>query len=112
MRVKVWEYIDKRNPDAGYLGEGEFLGCVPMTEVHTEEEYKQRKKDWLRKVLRAIGMPYEGLLFEQNFEKHWKRAMVAIPYEKQTTPKIKLDSGKIVYGCQIWWKEIESQEAV
>ena len=44
MRVKVWEYIDKQNPDAGYLGEGESLGCVPMTEVYTEKEYNNARK--------------------------------------------------------------------
>lgn len=25
----------------------------------------------------------------------------------QGNPKIKLDSGEIVYGCQVWWSEVK-----
>jgi len=57
-----------------------------------------------------MGMPHEGLLFEETFEKHWEREISFQPYNKQTTPKIRLDSGEIVYGCQIWWKSIGEPE--
>ena len=107
MRVNVWKYIDRNNPKAGFLGEGEFLGCVLITEVYSEEEYKQRKKEYISRVLKQMGMPEEGAFFEETFERIWQREMSLQPYNEQTTPKIRLDSGEIVYGCQIWWKEIK-----
>lgn len=104
MRVKVWKFVDKRDPEKGCLGEGEHLGCVPMTEVYTEEEYKERKKAWMQKVLESMGMPHEGVVFEEMFENMWKRKVFFQPFSEQTTPKIRLDSGEIVYGCQVWWR--------
>jgi len=104
-RVKVWKYINAQNPDEGYIGEGEFVGHVPMSKVMTKEEYKEAKKKFIANMLRQLCMPDKGLLFEQTFAKHWKREQEVHPFEKATTPKIVLDSGEVVYGCQVWWKQ-------
>lgn len=99
MRVKVWK--SKKE----YLGEGEFLGCVPMTEVSSEDEYKANLKDFQKRILNALGALPKDLIdtFERKFEEMWG---MSEPYGKMTTPKIWLDNGKIVYGCQIWWEAI------
>lgn len=110
MRVKVWKYVNVQNPDEGYIGEGEFIGHVPMSEVITKEEAKKRFKSFLSSVLKQIGMPHEGAYFDATFEKNWARKEEESPYEKQTTPKIILDSGEVVYGCQIWWQAIEEEK--
>lgn len=108
-RVKVWKFINQKNPDEGYIGEGKLVGHVQMTEVMTKKEYKEAKRKFVSNVLKQMGMPDKGLIFEGYFKKHWKREQEIQPFEKQTTPKIILDSGEVVYGCQVWWKAIEEE---
>lgn len=110
MRVKVWRYINQQNPDEGYIGEGEFVGHAPISEVITKEQYKKSFKEFFRSVLKQMGMPHEGVIFEQTFEKHWTRKYEDFPFEEHTTPKIVLDSGEIVYGFQVWWNPIEEDD--
>ena len=96
-RVKVWRDQDH------YLGEGELIGWAPMTEVYPEEEYKKNYFDFLRRFTGA-DVPDEFL------EEKWQQSIKLQPYSEQKTPKIILDNGEIVYGCQIWWEEIKESE--
>lgn len=100
-RVKVWETVDPNDPDAGYLGEGVLLGCVPIAEVYPIEEQKRVFLEFLRKDTPSLFSDEEEeaetlALIDQSFEQRRGR----------TTPKIRLDSGKIVYGCEVWWEAI------
>ena len=53
-------------------------------------------------MLKNLGMPCEGVFFEEIFEK-----LVQVEnFAEQRTPKIRLDSGKIVYGFQVWWATV------
>jgi len=102
MKTKVWEFIDKENPNIGCLGLGEHLGWVPMSEAISEEDYKESKRLFVQKILKKLGMPHEGIVFEETFERLWG----AEKFSEATTPKIRLDSGKIVYGFQVWWATV------
>lgn len=56
---------------------------------------------------------YEGDFFPEEaigFFAQIKRELVAegkLTKEESTNPKIKLDDGKIVYGCECWWGDEE-----
>lgn len=99
-RVKVWEWVDPNDPEAGYLGEGEFMGNVPLSEVISEEEQKENFKAFCLRTLDILESDEDVLMEEVN------RMFAEMNYSERTTPKIRLDSGKIVYGCQIWWEAI------
>lgn len=101
MRVKVWETVDPNDPDVGYLGEGVLLDWVPITEVYPIEEQKREFLEFLRKDTPS--------LFSDEAEEAETKALVDQLFERKrerTTPQIRLDSGKIVYGCEVWWKAI------
>lgn len=100
-RVKVWKTHDPNNPRVGYLGEGEIIGLVPVLEVFgSKEEYIRSLKTFVSKVLKKMGMPYEGVYFEENFRKH----LDTIPPEERKTVKIRLDDGRIVFGTHVFWR--------
>ena len=101
MKVKVWEYLEVGKPNVGYLGLGEHLGFVPMSEVITLEEFKKKKEKFVKNVLKNLGLPCEGILFEQTFQK-----FMDVENLERLTPKIRLDSGKVVYGFQVWWATV------
>ncbi len=53
-----------------------------------------------------------ALLSKHMAEENWTpdelKAIIAnggIPFEQENNPRIVLDSGRIVYGCQVWWEE-------
>lgn len=79
-----------------YLGEGTYVGDVS---VH----FFRMADGSLRSLKDAETMPDQEII--NQFEKVGGQ-LVTTPYN----PKIVLDSGKIVYGCQVWWKRIEGGE--
>lgn len=85
MRVKVWN-----GDHSEYLGEGEYVGDVTVY---------------------IIQMPDGSLRSVQNAEEKPPPEMIppgAYLRETSGNPKIKLDKGETVYGCQVWWEPAES----
>jgi hypothetical protein len=95
-RVKVW-----RNKDE-FLGYGTLLGCVPISEFRSLEDFKKGVKEFLFKIRKVT--PETLTEEEKRFEEHWIELEQDKDYLNKTTPKIRLDNGQIVYGCQIWWE--------
>ena len=56
-----------------------------------------------------VVMPNGDLLSRENAEEKPSDKEVAESggelYTEKDNPKIVLDNGKVVYGCQVWWKE-------
>ena len=82
MRVKVWS-ADRSE----FLGEGTLIGLATVYVISTSE----------------------GILSADNAEEKPSLDMlpegaelIAIP----SNPKIELNSGKVVYGCQAWWYRV------
>ena len=105
MRIKVWKSVDMNDRGVGYLGEGELLGPAPMSEVYTEEEFKENQKEYVRGICRELGVPEDGEFFEEKFKNIWSMIQSAT-YDFVSTLKIRMDSGEIVYRCQVWWEEV------
>lgn len=82
VTVKVWN-----GDQSEYLGEGILVGFVSV--------YIIRGPNGIRSVHDAETKP-EGVP-EEFFEK------------LDSNPKIQLDSGRIVYGCQVWWHRIDEE---
>jgi hypothetical protein len=87
-RVRVYSGDGKRK-----LGEGVYVGSVPVY---------------------SILMPDGSLRSMRNAEQRPPDS--AVPFggkvvESPRSPKIKLDSGRIVYGCQVWWETVEAKPA-
>ena len=83
-RVKVWgEGAD------GPLSYGKLVGYVTVYFVETE--------DGLRSLENAEEKPTNEQIAEMGGSQ-----LCSI----EDNPKIRLDSGEIVYGCQVWWEEI------
>lgn len=58
----------------------------------------------------AIRTPEGNLLSLSNAEVEPPASMVpegGALLESPDNPKIVLDSGKVVYGCQVWWEPVE-----
>jgi hypothetical protein len=78
MRVKVWN-----GDQSEYLGEGTFVGYATVYFIAnldgsiTSCDNAEKKPE---------GIPEERII------------------ESGNNPKIKLDNGRIVYGCQVWWQ--------
>lgn len=88
MRVKVLSG-DRRT----YLGEGDHVGGVttwvwvsPSGSLASPPECEQEPSAEVKAEMEADG--YELLSIDGN-------------------PKIVLDSGEVVYGCQVWWTPVE-----
>ena len=78
MRVKVWN-----GDQSKYLGEGTLLGTATVYFfpdkdgiIHSLKNAEEKPKD----------IPGEDIIKSAN------------------NPKIELDTGEIVYGCQVWWE--------
>lgn len=81
MRVKVWN-----GDHTEYLGEGEYVGDVTVY---------------------IIQMPDGNIQSVKNAEEKPPPEMIppgAFLRESPDNPKIVLDSGDVVYGCQVWWE--------
>ena len=88
MRVKVWN-----GDHTEFLGEGEYTGDV---------------------MVYVIQMPDGSLRSVQNAEEKPPPEMIpdgAFLRESPNNPKIVLDDGRVVYGCQVWWEPAENASA-
>lgn len=78
------------------LGEGVFVGDVPLfffrsmdgSSLESESNPEERPSDELIQHMKGRGFYLEST--DRN-------------------PKIVLDTGKVVYGCQVWWEPVEHQ---
>ncbi len=69
------------------LGNGTYVGNVPVYVIRTE---------WGLQSATLAEEPPEG--------------MEDVAEYLPSNPKIVLDSGKVVYGCQVWWAPIPEGE--
>lgn len=104
-RVRVWLYQKQDDPfGEGYLGEGEFVGHVSMSEVQTREEAMEQVMRYFYGTDNISDLPVKARTQLNEIFSEEK-------YAKRTTPKIVLDKecaelGKVVYGCQVWWEPV------
>ena len=87
-RVKVHSGTGKE-----LLGYGNFVGCVPVFfwrgsggNLLSDKKCEERPSLQIIKEMEASG---------------------AELVELQSNPKIVLDNGDVVYGCQVWWQPEE-----
>ncbi len=83
MRVKVMSGDGKTE-----LGEGNMVGCVPV--------YFFRFPDG------SLGSKKNAEKKPSIFTKIWYR-IIGLQIVATDNPKIILDSGDVVYGCQTYW---------
>jgi hypothetical protein len=83
-RVQVWDGDGKT-----YLGEGELIG--------ESKTYFWLVGDHIESLSPADERPPQWLIDEMENKGH---KLIALP----SNPKIQLDNGRIVFGCQVWWK--------
>lgn len=83
MRVKVWSGDQK-----DYYGEGELVDHVDVYLWKTAEGH-------LLTELNAGMVPTAAMIVRYGK-----------PFIIHNNPKIKLDSGTICYGCQVWWQNV------
>ena len=82
FKVKVW------NGDRSeYLGEGTYVGETTVYFVRTDDGIHSASNA----EARPQGVPEDQII------------------EASGNPKIVLDSGRTVYGCQVWWEPAEGQ---
>lgn len=86
-RVRVW------SEQSGFLGEGMHAGTATVYLFRTDGDHlffvgnpSKMPADYLIEEVRRMGGELE--IVEDN-------------------PRILLDSGDIVYGCQVWWEFVE-----
>jgi len=84
MRVEVWN-----GDHSEYLGEGEYVGDVSVFVI-------QMPDGNLRSLPNAEERPSPDMVPEGAFIR-----------ESPDNPKIVLDGGEVVYGCQVWWQPAE-----
>lgn len=100
-RVKVW--ATGETP----LGEGNLVGNVPLVEAF-EAIYKTADTTALleKYTFNAIALAARFGIDTPPLDKIPEMAhKMADKFSKATTPKIVLDTGEVVYGCQVWWDE-------
>lgn len=83
-RVKVWN-----GDKSKYLGEGTMVGFVPVYIIRNPE----------------------GGISSNTFAEEKPEGIPDELIEKiDSNPKIVLDDGRIVYGCQTWWSPIDEKK--
>ena len=90
MRVRVWS-----GDESEYLGEGDYMGNVTVYIVFPCDP--EAPTDAISSFPDAEVYPDE---VPEGME------VGEIP----DNPKIELDSGEIVYGCQVWWEPIAKSD--
>jgi non-ribosomal peptide synthetase component E (peptide arylation enzyme) len=97
-RVKVWDYCDPDDPQIGYLGEGKFMGRVPLTRVYSRTEQKEKFLELCEETMQLsedeLAETMDNILM----------SFARLDYENNDTAMIQLDSGKTVYGCNVVWE--------
>ena len=86
LRVEVFSGNGKE-----FLGAGTMVGFVPV--------YIIRELDSIK-----------GIYSSHNAEVKPEGVPDELITKIDSNPKIKLDDGKVVYGCQVYWKLIEKEE--
>jgi len=92
MRVDVWDGAGKES-----LGSGTYVGDVPLY-------YFAISDGSIRSMKNAEEKPPDELIAQMEAE---GAALTVSP----CNPKIELDSGGVVYGCQVWWQRKKLEEA-
>lgn len=82
MRVKVWDGSQKN-----YLGLGDYTSDVPVY-VYMDKNGAIRSCPDAEQQPETIPEGCELRVIQDN-------------------PRIVLDSGRVVYGCQVWWKPVQ-----
>lgn len=85
QRVNVWNGTGKI-----HLGKGHYVGDVPVY-------FFEHKDGHLESETLCEGKPSPELIADMEAR---GAELVTMP----RNPKILLDSGAVVYGCQVWWK--------
>ena len=105
VRVQVW--VNGDTP----LGEGRLVGKVKLVEaykdMYKEQDEAKLAEAYVTNTVRFFS--HSGLLpkvVPSELTKTIKRQQL-MSFHNHYTPKIIMDDGSVVYGCQIWWKEIE-----
>lgn len=90
IRVEVWDGTGEN-----YLGKGYYVGLATVNIVRSpdgtilsESNAEDPPSDSFMKQVEKAGGDFERLT---------------------NNPKIELDSGKVVYGCQVWWQPIPEE---
>ncbi len=86
MRVKVMD-----GTGVNLLGYGNLVGRVDVYAI-------QMPDGSLRSLVDAEEAPPEEIVRDSGGE------LVRI----ESNPKIVLDDGRVVYGCQVWWEPVSS----
>ncbi len=84
QRVKVWSGDAKT-----YLGEGELMGEETVYFWHVGDQILS---------LPPANLPPPPEIVEHMADEGYE--LIEMP----DNPKILLDMGEVVYGCQVWWK--------
>ena len=87
MKVDVWN-----GDQSVHLGLGEYVGDVEVF---------------------FIAMPDGSLRSLKNAEERPEDSLVpegAHVFSAKNNPKIVLDDGQVVYGCQVWWQAVLSEQ--
>lgn len=80
--------VDVHNGDQSvHLGQGTYIGDVPVY---------------------IMIMPDGNLQSLSNAEEEPIDIPPGARVHKSHNPKIVLDSGQVVYGCQVWWSSLEA----
>lgn len=87
-RVRVWN-----GDQSEYLGEGDYVGEATVYFVRNDD----------------------GTILSSNQDAETEPDPETLPEGarvmcSENNPKIKLDSGEIVYGCQVWWESVEEPQ--
>lgn len=90
MRVQVWS-----GDQSDFLGEGELVGEATVYFLACDDG-----------SLISMNNPEERPPPELVAEKGGEII------ESKDNPKIRLDDGSFVYGCQVWWKPLPDGKAV
>lgn len=89
MRVKVWN-----GDQSQFLGFGDYVGKVTVYACHMPDGS-------LRSSSNAEEPIPEDQIPEGGFQT-----------ELPDNPKIILDDGRVVYGCQVWWEAVSEMVTV
>lgn len=84
FKVKVWN-----GDQSEFLGEGTYVGEVTVYFIQTENGISSGSNA----EQRPEGVPEDQII------------------EAPNNPKIVLDSGRTVYGCQVWWEPVDGESA-
>ena len=91
MRVQVMSSDKSKDLGLGTLTEHVtvYLYVAPDGSLASSSDAEKKPSDEAASALEAAG---------------------CVPYKIEGNPKIVLDDGNIVYGCQVWWSSLPERE--